>query len=91
MESIPKDAFLGNLSYYNKDQLIDTLMGLNVNSVSYTHLRAHETVLDLVCRLLLEKKKNSKQIVVNRCHTINKDNILSVILTKYYALKIINI
>ena len=28
-------------------------------SVSYTHLRAHETVLDLVCRLLLEKKKPS--------------------------------
>ena len=27
-------------------------------SVSYTHLRAHETVLDLVCRLLLEKKNN---------------------------------
>ena len=27
------------------------------HSVSYTHLRAHETVLDLVCRLLLEKKK----------------------------------
>ena len=29
-----------------------------IESVSYTHLRAHETVLDLVCRLLLEKKKN---------------------------------
>ena len=29
----------------------------NSGSVSYTHLRAHETVLDLVCRLLLEKKK----------------------------------
>ena len=29
-------------------------------TVSYTHLRAHETVLDLVCRLLLEKKKNYK-------------------------------
>ena len=29
----------------------------NIDSVSYTHLRAHETVLDLVCRLLLEKKK----------------------------------
>ena len=28
-------------------------------SVSYTHLRAHETVLDLVCRLLLEKKKQN--------------------------------
>ena len=27
--------------------------------VSYTHLRAHETVLDLVCRLLLEKNKKS--------------------------------
>ena len=27
--------------------------------VSYTHLRAHETVLDLVCRLLLEKKKKA--------------------------------
>src|SRR5665811_958123 len=26
-------------------------------AVSYTHLRAHETVLDLVCRLLLENKK----------------------------------
>ena len=28
--------------------------------VSYTHLRAHETVLDLVCRLLLEKKKQQQ-------------------------------
>ena len=27
-----------------------------MGAVSYTHLRAHETVLDLVCRLLLEKK-----------------------------------
>ena len=30
-----------------------------INAVSYTHLRAHETVLDLVCRLLLEKKKKT--------------------------------
>ena len=30
-------------------------------TVSYTHLRAHETVLDLVCRLLLEKKKKTKK------------------------------
>ena len=29
--------------------------------VSYTHLRAHETRHDLVCRLLLEKKKNTKK------------------------------
>ncbi len=32
-----------------------------VESASYTHPRAHETVLDLVCRLLLEKKKKHKQ------------------------------
>ena len=35
--------------------------GLPTKSVSYTHLRAHETVLDLVCRLLLEKKKTKKE------------------------------
>eukprot|EP00656_Telonema_subtile_P046200 TRINITY_DN52568_c0_g1_i1.p1 TRINITY_DN52568_c0_g1~~TRINITY_DN52568_c0_g1_i1.p1 ORF type:complete len:476 (-),score=81.05 TRINITY_DN52568_c0_g1_i1:1-1428(-) len=35
--------------------------GSNLFPVSYTHLRAHETVLDLVCRLLLEKKKKNKQ------------------------------
>src|SRR5660398_281129 len=28
--------------------------------VSYTHLRAHETKANLVCRLLLEKKKTKK-------------------------------
>ena len=31
-------------------------MEMAMDAVSYTHLRAHETVLDLVCRLLLEKK-----------------------------------
>ena len=36
------------------------LLGYSYEAVSYTHLRAHETVLDLVCRLLLEKKKNIK-------------------------------
>src|SRR5450759_2018905 len=30
---------------------------LDPDAVSYTHLRAHETRHDLVCRLLLEKKK----------------------------------
>ena len=35
-----------------------------VTPVSYTHLRAHETVLDLVCRLLLEKKKDTTQLPV---------------------------
>ena len=44
-----------------------------VGAVSYTHLRAHETVLDLVCRLLLEKKKTVKarrhQLRLHVCHT----------------------
>ena len=33
-------------------------------AVSYTHLRAHETVLALVCRLLLEQKNNSLRITL---------------------------
>ena len=33
--------------------------------VSYTHLRAHETVLDLVCRLLLEKKKTQRCLITS--------------------------
>ena len=40
-------------------------------TVSYTHLRAHETVLDLVCRLLLEKKKNkhtTPPIIQRECY-----------------------
>ena len=36
-----------------------SLANISIDPVSYTHLRAHETVLDLVCRLLLEKKKNT--------------------------------
>src|SRR5665213_4032636 len=32
----------------------------NIDPVSYTHLRAHETGRNLVCRLLLEKKKKKK-------------------------------
>ena len=42
--------------YYEKGILVKD----HPISVSYTHLRAHETVLDLVCRLLLEKKKHIK-------------------------------
>ena len=34
--------------------------GEHIGPVSYTHLRAHETRHDLVCRLLLEKKKNKR-------------------------------
>ena len=40
-------------------------------AVSYTHLRAHETVLDLVCRLLLEKKKKRNQQAMDLLIHIN--------------------
>ena len=47
------------------DKVIYDISG--VKSVSYTHLRAHETVLDLVCRLLLETKTNKlHQLTVTR-------------------------
>ena len=35
-----------------------------LDPVSYTHLRAHETVLDLVCRLLLEQEQTTLYIVI---------------------------
>ena len=43
---------------------------LGPNAVSYTHLRAHETVLDLVCRLLLEKKKNRDENITHPTHSV---------------------
>ena len=49
-----------NSSDPNKDELkfyLDHLVSGDA-PVSYTHLRAHETDQYLVCRLLLEKKKN---------------------------------
>ena len=45
---------VGVLEAFNTDGLRTLLRTI---PVSYTHLRAHETVLDLVCRLLLAKKK----------------------------------
>eukprot|EP00657_Telonema_sp_P-1_P001386 TRINITY_DN1337_c0_g1_i1.p1 TRINITY_DN1337_c0_g1~~TRINITY_DN1337_c0_g1_i1.p1 ORF type:complete len:126 (-),score=35.92 TRINITY_DN1337_c0_g1_i1:72-449(-) len=43
----------------DKDQTMFFRRRYTRTPVSYTHLRAHETVLDLVCRLLLEKKKKN--------------------------------
>ena len=50
---LPEDLALGGIEG-PVEEILDP--------VSYTHLRAHETVLDLVCRLLLEKKKEDKNI-----------------------------
>ena len=49
-------------------------LGRQLDPVSYTHLRAHETVLDLVCRLLLEKKKKQKQNSTRGSNTRIIDN-----------------
>ena len=40
---------------------IETVMTICSITVSYTHLRAHETDSYLVCRLLLEKKKKKNK------------------------------
>ena len=65
-------------SFVRTRELIDELWPIvrratNVDTpVSYTHLRAHETVLDLVCRLLLEKKKRykDKHLIHHRINTL---------------------
>eukprot|EP00658_Telonema_sp_P-2_P000715 TRINITY_DN10261_c0_g1_i4.p3 TRINITY_DN10261_c0_g1~~TRINITY_DN10261_c0_g1_i4.p3 ORF type:complete len:118 (-),score=47.51 TRINITY_DN10261_c0_g1_i4:95-448(-) len=44
---------MGKAKYINDLGAVDHWLG----TVSYTHLRAHETPEHLVCRLLLEKKK----------------------------------
>ena len=60
---IAKPSVLDTLGLEDGPGLMDALadahlpLGDCLIPVSYTHLRAHETVLDLVCRLLLEKKK----------------------------------
>ena len=48
---------LGAFASFDSQKLPEYIVEDNDIPVSYTHLRAHETVLDLVCRLLLEKKK----------------------------------
>ena len=52
---------LGIPRFSNRD-LVDMIYSGHIDKchvvpVSYTHLRAHETLRYLVCRLLLEKKK----------------------------------
>ena len=49
----------GRQPYSNKLSISQTCRRIN-DPVSYTHLRAHETGRNLVCRLLLEKKKKER-------------------------------
>ena len=48
------------IAYFGRMLVADEL--LPAGPVSYTHLRAHETGRNLVCRLLLEKKKKNRRV-----------------------------
>src|SRR5450759_4138703 len=56
----PDPANLGVFDLFTvqiNSHILFTRIRFHLGAVSYTHLRAHETRHDLVCRLLLEKKK----------------------------------
>src|SRR5450756_673202 len=61
LEEVKSYEFLGDNTHHSGVtsglRWIRILKTGEVIAVSYTHLRAHETRHDLVCRLLLEKKK----------------------------------
>ena len=59
------------ITKFLRERLAVTDNPRTVGTVSYTHLRAHETVLDLVCRLLLEKKhqKMLQKVFIIEIHT----------------------
>ena len=59
--------------------------GEGVLPVSYTHLRAHETVLDLVCRLLLEKKNKTHTTQTTIHNTSSHNNRNNSLETNTYA------
>eukprot|EP00658_Telonema_sp_P-2_P027864 TRINITY_DN21454_c0_g1_i1.p2 TRINITY_DN21454_c0_g1~~TRINITY_DN21454_c0_g1_i1.p2 ORF type:complete len:141 (+),score=49.26 TRINITY_DN21454_c0_g1_i1:198-620(+) len=62
LATIPKDYVFKASSNEELEAWIQAINQQTQLAVSYTHLRAHETPEHLVCRLLLEKKKNKKHI-----------------------------
>ena len=59
-EDIAEDTYESELLNLRSEHIDEVLAAMDpTDTVSYTHLRAHETVLDIVCRLLLEKKKQT--------------------------------
>ena len=55
-----EEVIVNNSSYLivsHSGRYLYSIVDEGIASVSYTHLRAHETDSYLVCRLLLEKKK----------------------------------
>ena len=86
----------GYLLYIDRPYEQEAMNGVDDNcdgvAVSYTHLRAHETVLDLVCRLLLEKKNKTTDTehdnpsfeTTHRSHIVARACIQSEILNLSY-------
>ena len=69
------DALLSQFAFVIGDRAVGDFSKSMAKAVSYTHLRAHETVLDLVCRLLLEKKKNITSETLT--------HLITLLVTKY--------
>ena len=68
------------------DEMLNSFLGVefgfqaeSIGAVSYTHLRAHETVLDLVCRLLLEKKKKTHNNLCCLLNTQRRHILLAIV------------
>ena len=68
---------VGTGRFFTQSDLINNskIAVIGMDAVSYTHLRAHETVLDIVCRLLLEKKKNNKNATHKYYHKKYQQNM----------------
>ena len=63
------------------------ILVVSLSSVSYTHLRAHETLRYLVCRLLLEKKISFLELNIvsdGDLYLLIKDAITLSFLDKYF-------
>ena len=61
---------------YSISQITNKLYLEGFRTVSYTHLRAHETPEHLVCRLLLEKKNKKKKKKSRNSNLIIKLNLI---------------
>ena len=64
---IGKGATVGANAVMTKEVPVGAIVVGANRPVSYTHLRAHETVLDIVCRLLLETKKQRDTKTILYC------------------------
>ena len=59
LDEVLREAF-DRLSWHYD---LSGIVAIGHRAVSYTHLRAHQTSLQLVCRLLLEKKNGHPKMV----------------------------